>query len=157
MQLFLLLAPILLLFVGTVTSTDLDDAEEISKRYMEWVKSHGGTLDGVDIVTHNRDYRQLITKRAVKKDEVLAKIPPSIILTPSSVMEDPILKKVVEGSTLEWGQHTRLLMGLFLLTNAKEDSVWKHFVEFLPLQMSTPHFFNAEELSLLKGICWSQC
>lgn len=141
----------LILVITLIRVISTDDVGVLSQRHMDWILSHGGTLDGVDIITHNRDYRQLVTKRAVKRGEVLASISPSTILTPYSIKEDPIMKKIVAGSTFTWETHTELLLGLYLLTSAKEDPVWKHYIEFLPVQMSTPHFFNSEELSLLKG------
>ncbi|KAF9969169.1 hypothetical protein BGZ73_008598 [Actinomortierella ambigua] len=122
--------------------------EETNVKFMEWLKSNGASVSE-SMALH--DYasegagRGVIATKDIERDHELFSIPRSLPLSP----ETSELAKSVDLSSLH-GWNPLLLCMIYEYCRGA-DSRWKPYFDILPMEFSTPMFWSAEDIELLRG------
>lgn len=131
----------------------LDCSEgKLYEEYQNWMLTNGAKFDKLLIKYFRKDYRGLIAKRAIQKDEIIIFVPKELLITVSLAKISPIGKIIIENeASFEYPNNTFLSM-FVLIEKSNPNTKWKLLFEAFPKTVDNfPVFFKENEFKLLQG------
>ena len=105
----------------------------------------------LEIHFYSDDYRGVIAKSKILKDEIIMTIPKECLISLETALETNIGKEIGKFMYSELTSPKHCLLTSFLLTEEKNPK-WKFYFDLLPTDYSNfPIFYTQKELDYLKG------
>ena len=105
----------------------------------------------LEIHFYTNDYRGVIAKSKISKDEIIMTIPKDCLISLETALETSIGKEIGKFMYNELTSPKHCLLTSFLLTEEKNPK-WKFYFDLLPNDFSNfPIFYSQKELDYLKG------
>ncbi|CAO3563871.1 unnamed protein product [Mortierella alpina] len=122
--------------------------DQVNSTFLAWLEANGATVSkSITLQDYSAEGagRGVVAVADINKDEELFSIPRPLLLSP----ETSALAQKIDLTDLEgWNP---LMMCMIYEYCRGGDSHWKPYFDILPMEFSTPMFWNAEELQELAG------
>eukprot|EP01022_Parablepharisma_sp_SALTPOND_P019559 TRINITY_DN3361_c0_g1_i1.p1 TRINITY_DN3361_c0_g1~~TRINITY_DN3361_c0_g1_i1.p1 ORF type:complete len:583 (-),score=90.94 TRINITY_DN3361_c0_g1_i1:4775-6523(-) len=128
------------------------EEEDLYNSYTQWMKAKGAKFDKIDLKYFYEDYRGVVAKEDVLKDEDIIFVPVSVMITLKMAKQSPVGKKLVDKKANLIYPNNSFLSTFVLYEAANPKSPWRLFFSTLPKSVSTfPIFLTEAEKALLAG------
>ncbi|KAI3902171.1 hypothetical protein MKW92_011330 [Papaver armeniacum] len=128
--------------------------EEIKiQHFTEWLQANKAELRGCKIkyCGPNKGFG-LFSSSQNSTGPILLVVPLDLSITPMSVLQDPCLGLKCRAMFEQGEVDDRFLMILFLtVERLRKNSMWKPYIDMLPVTFGNPLWFNEDEILELKG------
>ena len=126
-------------------------------KFLKELYHHNSFFPKLKIHFYTDDYRGVIAKSDISKNEIIMTIPKNCLITLENAMETEYGKKISKFMYRELNSPKHCLLSSFLLFEEKNPK-YKYYFDLLPKDFKNfPVFYTKEELEYLKGSpCLSQ-
>ena len=119
--------------------------------FLKELYKHNAFFPKLEIQFFSDNYRGVIAKSPIKKDEIILSIPKECLISLELVLETEYGKKIGEIMFNELTSPKHCLLSSFILFE-KNNPKWKFYFDLLPKDFSNfPIFYTDDELQYLKG------
>ena len=117
------------------------------------MRNSGASLNNVDLVINNKNYRKVITVVDIKPDQVILSIPDKLFVTLDKVSDTDLGKSIVELGMLNEVWQSYIIPVIYVLKEQEEEfSTANNWIKSFPADASDfPIFFDDEYKKILKG------
>uniref|UniRef100_A0A3Q2YJM6 protein-histidine N-methyltransferase n=1 Tax=Hippocampus comes TaxID=109280 RepID=A0A3Q2YJM6_HIPCM len=117
---------------------------------VSWAKANGSSCDGLQIANFGKEGYGLQATRDIKAEELFLCIPRKILMTLESAHNSILGPLLRQDRILKAMGNVALALHL-LCERANPTSTWLAYIRSLPLDYSTPLYYQPEEVKLLLG------
>lgn len=129
-----------------------EKTQDFFKIYQDWMVEFGSKFNKMEIKEFSTDYRGVMAKEDIKKEETIVFVPKKGMLTLTMAKQGPIGKKIVSSGISLIYPNNSTLSTYVLTEQANPTTIWKLMFKALPKSVSNfPVFFTEKEKQLLTG------
>lgn len=126
-------------------------AAPTQERFVSWLKNAGAKFEHVSIASFESYGLGLKANADIKKEDLLCSIPRSVMLSYDKIKTSGTFGKFVKRDPM-LSEMNNVALAMFLLHEKfKANSYWKPYIDMLPENYSTVHYFTYEEMLQLSG------
>ena len=119
--------------------------------FLKELYKHNAYFPKLKIELFSEDYRGIIAKSPIKKDEIILTIPQECLISLELVLNTEYGKKIGEFMYIELASPKHCLL-ISILLFEKDNPKWKYYFDIIPKNFCNfPIFYTDSELQYLKG------